>query len=234
MGIAMEYGALVLGAGDLGLGLWALWRLWGRGQSGRLLGLGLLAWTLGDLCLALAPALKTLGLELSPLWQRLGTLAELPLETLGWFLLYDVEGFRGLQIFIIITQLAAMLVYIVWPSIQDLRPTEFPRDNFLTRVMAFIYSFDTPTGVCPSLHVAYSVGMASAWCKCKKAPAAWKGFVVLSAVVISIATAFVKQHSIIDVFAALPLAALAEILTYHVILPRLEKRRAGRGDQRPS
>ena len=84
----MEYGALVLGAGDLGLGLWALWRLWGRGQSGRLLGLGLLAWTLGDLCLALAPALKTLGLELSPLWQRLGTLAELPLETLGWFLLY--------------------------------------------------------------------------------------------------------------------------------------------------
>ena len=84
----MEYGALVLGAGHLGLGLWALWRLWGRGQSGRLLGLGLLAWTLGDLCLALAPALKTLGLELPPLWQRLGTLAELPLETLSWFLLY--------------------------------------------------------------------------------------------------------------------------------------------------
>ena len=154
--------------------------------------------------------------------------------SLGWFLLYDVEGFRGLQIFIIITQLAAMLVYIVWPSIQDLRPTEFPRDNFLTRVMAFIYSFDTPTGVCPSLHVAYSVGMASAWCKCKKAPAAWKGFVVLSAVVISIATAFVKQHSIIDVFAALPLAALAEILTYHVILPRLEKRKMRRREQRPS
>ena len=154
--------------------------------------------------------------------------------SLGWFLLYDVEGFRGLQIFIIITQLAAMLVYIVWPSIQDLRPAVFPRDNFLTRVMAFIYSFDTPTGVCPSLHVAYSVGMASAWCKCKKAPAAWKGFVVLSAVVISIATAFVKQHSIIDVFAALPLAALAEILTYHVILPRLEKRKMRRREQRPS
>lgn len=154
--------------------------------------------------------------------------------SLVWFLLYDVEGFRGLQIFIIITQLAAMLVYIVWPSIQDLRPAVFPRDNFLTRVMAFIYAFDTPTGVCPSLHVAYSIGIASAWCKCKKASALWKGFVVLAAVVISLATAFVKQHSIIDVFAALPLAALAEILTYHVILPRLNKRRASRGGQRPS
>lgn len=154
--------------------------------------------------------------------------------SLLWFLLYDVKGFRGLQIFIIITQLAAMLVYIVWPSIQNLRPTVFPRDNFLTRVMAFIYAFDTPTGVCPSLHVAYSIGMASAWCKCKKAPAAWKGFVVLSAVVISIATAFVKQHSVVDIFAALPLALLAEILTYHVILPRLEKRKMRRREQRPS
>ena len=154
--------------------------------------------------------------------------------SLLWFLLYDVKGFRGLQIFIIITQLAAMLVYIVWPSIQNLRPTVFPRDNFLTRVMAFIYSFDTPTGVCPSLHVAYSIGMASAWCKCKKAPAVWKGFVVFAAVVISIATAFVKQHSVVDIFAALPLALLAEILTYHVILPRLEKRKMRRREQRPS
>ena len=150
------------------------------------------------------------------------------------FLLYDIRAFKRLQVYIMITQAVAMTVYILWPSIQLLRPEHFARDNALTRLMAFIYAFDTPTGVCPSLHVAYSIGMASAWCKCKKAPAAWKGFVVLSAVVISIATAFVKQHSIIDVFAALPLAALAEILTYHVILPRLEKRKMRRREQRPS
>ncbi len=146
--------------------------------------------------------------------------------TLLYFLLWDVDSFRGVQIFIMITQLGAMCVYILWPSVQDLRPTVFPRDNFLTHVAAFIYAFDTPTGVCPSLHVAYSIGMASAWCKCKKAPAAWKCFVVAAAVVISIATAFVKQHSVIDIFAALPLCLLAEILTYHVILPRLAKRQS--------
>ena len=138
--------------------------------------------------------------------------------TLLWFLLYDIECFRGVQIFIMVTQAVAMIVYIVWPSMQDLRPTVFPRDNFLTHVMALIYSFDTPTGVCPSLHVAYSIGMASAWCKCKSASVWWKAFVVFAAVVISIATTFVKQHSIIDVFAALPLGLLAEILTYHVFL----------------
>ena len=140
--------------------------------------------------------------------------------TLVWFLLYDVESFKRFQVFIIITQAVAMIVYIVWPSVQDLRPTVFPRDNFLTHVIAFIYRFDTPTGVCPSLHAAYSLGIASCWCKCKKATPWWKAFVVLAAAVISIATAFVKQHSVIDIFAAIPLALLAEILTFHVIYPK--------------
>ena len=140
--------------------------------------------------------------------------------SLGWFLLYDIDCFKKLQVFIMITQAVAMLVYIVWPSMQDLRPTEFPRDNFLTHVMAFIYRFDTPTGVCPSLHVAYSLGMASVWCKCRKAHPLWKAFVVFAAVVISAATAFVKQHSVVDIFAALPLGALAEVLTFYVIYPK--------------
>ena len=140
--------------------------------------------------------------------------------SLGWFLLYDVESFKRLQVFIIITQIGAMIVYILWPSVQDLRPAVFPRDNYLTRLAAFIYAFDTPTGVCPSLHVAYSLGMASCWWKCKKASVWWRIFVVIAAVVISIATAFVKQHSVIDIFAALPLALLAEILTFHVIYPK--------------
>ena len=140
--------------------------------------------------------------------------------TLLFFLLYDVEGFKRFQVFIIVTQVVAMIVYIVWPSVQDLRPTQFPRDNFLTHVMAFIYSVDTPTGVCPSLHVAYSAGIASAWVKCKKAPVWWKCFVVFATVVISIATAFVKQHSVIDIVAAIPLSILAEVLAYHVFFPK--------------
>ena len=143
--------------------------------------------------------------------------------SLLYFLRWDVDSFKKLQVFIMITQAVAMIAYIVWPSIQDLRPTEFPRDNFLTHVMAFIYRFDTPTGVCPSLHVAYSLGMASCWCKCRKAPVWWKAFVVLAAAVISIATAFVKQHSVIVIFAALPLGVLAEILTFHVIYPKRRK-----------
>ena len=41
-----------------------------------------------------------------------------------------------------------------------------------------------------------------------------------AAVIISVATAFVKQHSVLDIAAALPLSLLAEILTFHVIYPK--------------
>ena len=134
--------------------------------------------------------------------------------SLLYFFLYDVRRFRQLQVYIIITQVVAMIIYVLWPSIQYLRPDSFARDNVLTRVMAFIFAFDTPTGVCPSLHVAYSLGIASVWLKVRSASRWWKGFVVFSAVMICISTAFVKQHSVVDILAAIPLGLLAEYLVF--------------------
>ena len=130
--------------------------------------------------------------------------------TLLWFLFYDIRSFKRLQIYIMITQAVAMLLYIVFPSVQLLRPEHFERDNVLTRLMAFVYAFDTPTGVCPSLHVAYSVGIASAWCHIKGGNRVWKGLMILSAAAVAISTAFVKQHSVVDIFAAIPVCILAE------------------------
>ena len=74
--------------------------------------------------------------------------------SLLYYLLYDPESFSKLQTFIMVTQAIAMTAYILYPSRQDLRPEVFARDNIFSRTMAFIYSFDTNTGVCPSLHVA--------------------------------------------------------------------------------
>ena len=134
--------------------------------------------------------------------------------SLGYFALYDVENFRNLQTFIIITQVVAMTVYILYPSVQNLRPTEFARDNFFTWLAGIIYTLDTPTGVYPSLHVAYSLGIGSCWLKEKSASKLWKGFVVFSVILISLSTAVVKQHSVVDIAAALPVGLLAEILVF--------------------
>jgi len=134
--------------------------------------------------------------------------------SLLWYLLYDPPCFRKLQVFIMITQLVAMATYIIYPNIQDLRPAEMPRQNFFTWVLSIIYAFDTPTGVCPSLHVAYSFGIASVGCRRKRSPLGWKIFLVCAAVVISAATTFVKQHSAIDVFAGAALGVLTEAVVF--------------------
>ena len=136
--------------------------------------------------------------------------------SLGYFALYDVDSFKKLLTFIIITQICAMVVYILYPNCQNLRPAEFPRDKFLTDCIGFLYAFDTNTGVCPSLHCAYSIGIASVWLKAKDVSWIWKAFVVIAVILICLSTMFIKQHSAVDFFAALPVCLLAEILVFKV------------------
>ena len=134
--------------------------------------------------------------------------------SLGWFALYDVDSFKRLQIFIMITQAIAMVVYIIYPTRQDLRPEVFPRENFLTWIVGIIYQFDTNTGVCPSLHVAYSIGIASVWIRQKESSVLWRAFVVLAVIMICLSTRYIKQHSAVDFFAALPVCLVAELVVH--------------------
>ncbi len=134
--------------------------------------------------------------------------------SLLYFLLYKVDSFKKLQIYIIITQVIAMAVYILWPNRQDLRPDVFPRDNFLTYIVGLLYSVDTSTGVCPSLHVAYSIGIASVWLKDKSDSKVVKAIIVSGVILICVSVAFIKQHSVVDIFAAIPLCMLAEWIVF--------------------
>lgn len=142
----------------------------------------------------------------------------------GWYLLvagsllyyffYDVGRFRELDLYIFVTQMAAMACYIFFPSRQDLRPEVFPRENFFTWVMGLIYTFDTNTGVCPSLHVAYSLAIVSVMLKDTELKKTTKVLVTVFSILVCLSTAFVKQHSTLDILAALPVVLLGEILIY--------------------
>ena len=134
--------------------------------------------------------------------------------SLLYFMLYNPENFKNLQKYIIVTQVVAMIVYVVYPNRQDLRPEIFANDNVFTQLLGFIYSVDTNTGVCPSLHCAYSIGIASVWLSEKALPRWVKPAVVFAAVLICASTVFVKQHSIVDFFAAVPVCILAELLVF--------------------
>ncbi len=136
--------------------------------------------------------------------------------SLVYFALYNVESFKKLQTYIIITQIIAVVVYIVYPNCQNLRPAVFPRDNILTDCISLIYSLDTNTGVCPSLHCAYSIAIASVWLREKDISILWKAFIAIVAILICLSTMFIKQHSAVDFFTAIPVCLTAEILVFKV------------------
>lgn len=131
-----------------------------------------------------------------------------------YYFLYDVDQFKKLQTYIIVTQVVAMACYILYPSRQDLRPEEFVNNNVLTAIMGFIYAFDTSTGVCPSLHVAYSMGILSVGLRDKNLAKGWKALLVFIVIMICMAVCFVKQHSALDVVVAIPVCLLAEAVVY--------------------
>ena len=135
--------------------------------------------------------------------------------SLLYFALHNIDSFKKLSTYIIITQVAAMAIYILFPTRQDLRPESFPRENFLTQIVALLYRFDTNTNVCPSLHVAYSLGIASVWIKEKEVSRLLKAGIVIFVISVCLSTAFIKQHSVLDGIAAIPICLFAEWFVFH-------------------
>ncbi len=143
-----------------------------------------------------------------------------------FFTLFTNGGaFRRMMHFIILTHTAALIIFFLFPTCQELRPEIFPRDNPLTRFMAGFYIFDTNTNVCPSLHVIGSVGAMLGFRDCKGGSSGQVRKIVLwtIAALISISTVFLKQHSILDVVFAIPICYAGYLLAYRIIPSRTKK-----------
>ncbi len=134
--------------------------------------------------------------------------------SLLYFALYDIKAFEKAQKLIIGMQVIAMITYIVWPSVQNMRPEHFEHENFCTWMMGILYKIDTPTGVCPSLHVGYTLAVLSALFLMKDIKVWKKVFMSVWGFMICISVCFVKQHSFVDVMAACVLYVFLEVLLY--------------------
>lgn len=49
----------------------------------------------------------------------------------------------------------------------------------------------------------------------------WKSFVTITVILICLSTMFIKQHSAVDFFAALPVCLVAEILVFKVFFKKV-------------
>lgn len=130
-------------------------------------------------------------------------------------LLYDTRAFVRLEKFIIVSYSIAILCYILFPNCQELRPAEFQRDNIFTRFLQQFYGFDTNTNVCPSIHVIGSVAVALCACDTKRfSTRPWRWAFWGTALLISVSTVFLKQHSVLDLLAAVPVCIAAYFAAY--------------------
>ena len=135
---------------------------------------------------------------------------------LVYTLLYDINCFKQYMVFIIITYSVTCMIYLLYPTSQELRPVQFERQNILTEIISFLYVFDTNTNVCPSLHVigSFAVLFAS-WHTPRFQTVGWRVFFWVCTILISISTVFLKQHSVIDIIAAVPLCAVAYPIAFY-------------------
>lgn len=112
----------------------------------------------------------------------------------------DIPVFKRYMWFIIVGFSVSLAICTVFPNGQDLRPTSFERDNAFTRLIAMIYAADTNTNVLPSMHVVGCVAVVSAVFDSKYTKK-WRIPMLLTALLICLATVFIKQHSVLDVIA---------------------------------
>lgn len=129
--------------------------------------------------------------------------------------LFHPDVFRRMMRFIILTYTVSLVIYFLLPTCQHLRPMAFGHDNLLTQLTFSFYQFDTNTNVCPSLHVIGSLAsMFALWDSKPFQTVGWRIVNVTVAVLICLSTVFMKQHSALDVFAALPLCLIGQFLFF--------------------
>ena len=107
----------------------------------------------------------------------------------------------------------SLTICMIWPNCQLLRPEVVDTSTLCGWLVNAIYPADPPTNVLPSMHVVGCMGVLAAvfdsqYLKKARIPA------LIVAVAICAATVFVKQHSILDVFAALALSLVLYLVIY--------------------
>ena len=147
-------------------------------------------------------------------------------------LLYDVELYKKLIKFIIITYTTSLVIFFLFPNAfaspsgTSLRPDveTLGRNNILIEFMKYFWAnVDTPTNVCPSLHVIGTMAcMFTVLHSERLKNKIFRAFIVLMSISICISTIFLRQHSILDVIVAVPICIIAEIICF---APHLLKRK---------
>ena len=107
----------------------------------------------------------------------------------------------------ILALLISAAVFLIYPGTMT-RP-ELTGKGFIMGLMRFLYWIDSPTNLCPSLHVVISFFCWRGTIGCRKIPLWYKWFSFIYLILVCFSILFVKQHALVDIPAALVIAELS-------------------------
>lgn len=125
----------------------------------------------------------------------------------AYFVFIDQSGIKRTYFYLFLGMSSSLLIYALIPTGQNLR-VQLYNDNIFQCLVSFIYSVDSSTNVCPSIHVYNSVMMCVSLLKSRKIKQhTWLCFlIIVLAILICMSTVMIKQHAFMDIVWALVLA----------------------------
>lgn len=138
--------------------------------------------------------------------------------TMLYLFFVDVKEFYRSAAFLFIGMSICLFIYTIWPNGQNLRPDldSLGRSNIFIDILSKLYTSDTSTNVCPSIHVFNSIGACIAifHTQTLKKKIWIKASTFVLTIVICLSTVFLKQHSTFDGICAGLLACVMYLLVY--------------------
>lgn len=135
----------------------------------------------------------------------------------GLYLLWkDPEAFTRYMYFTSIGLTLSLLICLVFPNGQELRPAVLGDDVF-SRVIGLIYAADTNTNVLPSMHVVGTSAVMAAWYHTPVQRKWVRPAVLVLGLLINASTVLIKQHSFLDILAGLVVAAAVYVVAYRLL-----------------
>ncbi len=148
--------------------------------------------------------------------------------TFLYFFFTDVDGFYKLAKLMFTGMTIFLIISTLIPNGVNLRPVYFTRDNIFIDMVKMLYRADTPTNVLPSLHVFNSICACIAISHSEKLRKhkliSWSAYALAGLIIL--ATMFLKQHSVIDVMAAVLMSYVIYQFVYETNKKKVPKQAA--------
>ncbi len=133
------------------------------------------------------------------------------------FLIKSKQDLRKTFLSVNLCMVIALLVYLIFPNYQSLRPETYASDIF-SQWVKLLQIKDSSSEVCPSLHVAVCISLYTGITHsiCFRDRSIMKFLALILTILIILSTVFIKQHSIVDVAFGLLLGVVVHLFVYKI------------------